>query len=64
MNRFEIHDVVIGTDHPCFPGELHYKIYNKKLKHYRFGCATTQEAAEWMMAQLLGGILTRKFGKL
>ena len=59
MNRFEIHDVLLGTSHPYFPGELHYKIYDKKLKHYRFGCATTEKVAEGMLERV-----KRKFGKL
>ena len=43
--RFEAHEVMLGADHPNWPKEIFWKVYDNVKKHYRFGMYTKEELA-------------------
>lgn len=45
MKRFIIEEVKLDKEHPLWPSEIVYKIFDTKLDKYRYGCYTTPESA-------------------
>lgn len=45
MKRFIVEEVKLDADHPLWPNEIIYKMYDSKYRTYLYGCYVTPEAA-------------------
>ena len=50
--RFIIEEVLMDSIHPQWPGEIFWKIKDRKLDQYRLGMYTTQKAASLMVEKV------------